>query len=691
MKRTLFALLFFFALSAVAQDTVGWHVVKTGETLEGITARYLGSSRAWRENWKLNPEVENPHRLVPGQRIRVIIARTLPAQSALVQRVARRVEKKPEPEPWTRANPGDRLVERDGVHTFEASSAELKFDDDTLLTLTEKSLVFLRATKPVTHERDRSAIEILEGHADLEKPARTRRAHDIEIIVGSTVAQPKDDAAKARFRNAGQAAQVMSYRGATAVASAGAEVSVPGGMGVSVPEGEKPPAPEKLLGAPRVEARDVSVPRPSLRWTSLTGAESYTVEVCRDRGCAEMIARATDVAETSWRPEEALPAGSLFYRVTGRSASGLDGYPEAAPLLVRLGVSGVVTTDERPSADVAVHLHRGDERIASTRTGSDGTYVFDLGSAAAPAAVPPAPRRPGAAETAGETPAPQAYAVVVDSRTIHPGAWPDEVTPHAGGRRAGVADDASTFATAEHVRDVTVADSPVDGIDFGFSFGAVTHTGDSGQGSLRQFIENANLVPGENAMRYLGPPATLVVATPLPRITDAIVIAGRPSAEEIGSVARVGESETLLRNPSRGELTIDFRGAAIGIDAAADLTVRDVMLIGATTHVRAASRLTMDNVVIGTLLGPRDATGVEVAGNATVRRTFITGMGRSGIVVGNRGNLDAEDLEISDSGHGLIVASAGSRVRRSLFLLNGVAIAGDVTLEECTFRGNRDQ
>ncbi|HEV7240095.1 MAG TPA: LysM domain-containing protein [Thermoanaerobaculia bacterium] len=668
MKNTLFAFLFCCTLSASAQDSIGWHVVKEGETLEGITTRYLGTPRAWRENWKLNPDVENPHRLTPGQRILVIIARTLPAQSALVQRVARRVEKKPEPEPWTRANPGDRLVERDGVHTFEASSAELKFDDDTLLTLTENSLVFLRTAKPPASpspERDRSAIEIVEGHADLEKPAKPKRAHDIEVVVGSTVAKPNDPAAKARFRALGTAAQVMSFKGTTAVASAGAEVKVPGGMGVSVPEGAKPPAPEKLLGAPTVEARDVSVPRPSLHWAALNGASSYTVEVCRDRGCAEVIARATEVSATEWRPSDALPAGSLFYRVTGRGGNGLDGYPAAAPLVVHSGVSGVVTTDEHPSANVAVHLHRGEQRIASTRTDARGTFVFaDL--------------------------EPAEYAVVVDSRTIHAGAWAEEVTPNPGGRRAGVPDDASSFASAEHVRAVTIGESPLDGIDFGFSFGAVTHAGDTGQGSLRQFIENANLVPGENTMRYLGTRATIVLASPLPRITEPVTIAGRASVDEIGSVARVGLNEVTLRNPSRGDLTIDFKGADIGIDALANLTLRDVTLIGATTHVRAGSRLTMENVVIGTLLAPRDATGVEVAGDAVVRRTFITGMTRNGIVVKDGAKIDAEDLEISDSGQGLVVASAGSRVRRSLFLLNRVAIVGSASLEESTLRGNRD-
>ena len=662
MKRLFCILLFCSAATVSAQDTVGWHVVKPGETLEKITARYLGTSRAWQENWKLNPEVKNPHMLVPGQRIRVIIARTLPAQSALVQKVARRVEKKPEPEPWTRANPGDRLVERDGVHTFEASSAELRFDDDTLLTLTEKSLVFLRATKPVSPERDRSAIEIVEGHADLEKPAQAKKAHDIEIVVGGTVAKANDTAAKARFRNAGKAAQVMSYRGATAVASAGAEVKVPSGMGVSVPEGEKPPAPEKLLGAPSIEARDVSVPRPSLRWAALPGASSYTVEVCRDRGCAEMIARTTNVGSLAWRPQDALPAGALFYRITGRSGSGLDGYPAVAPLLVRLGVSGVVSTDGSPSANAAVHLHRGEQRIASTRTDDEGVYVF--------ANVEPAE-----------------YTVVVDSRSIHPNAWAEEVTPNPGGRRAGVGDDASSLSTAEHVRNATIADSPIDGTDFGFSFGAVSHTGDTGQGSLRQFLENANLVAGPNAMTYLGPRATIKIASPLPRITDAITIAGRASAEEIGSI----ETDLGLRNPSRGELTIDFNGADVGIDAAADLTLRDIALANAVTHVRAETRLTMDNVVIGAFYAPREATGVEAAGATVVRRTFITGMKRSGIVVKDGARIEAEDLEISDSGRGLVVASAGSRVRRSLFLLNDVAIAGNADVAETTFRGNRDQ
>ena len=335
------------AVSARAEDSIGWHVVKQGETLQGITAHYLGSAAAWRENWRLNPDVKNPDVLTPGQRIRVILARTLPARSAVIRRVARHVEKKPEPAPWTAAVPGDTLSERHGVHTFEASSAELRFEDQTSLTLTERSLVFLRSARAVTPKRDRSDVEILDGSADLEKPARAanKRAHDIQITVGSATAAPKGDAATARFRKEGAGAAVMSYRGATGVSAGGASVDVGEGMGVAVPDGGKPGAPERLLGAPGIGPMEVGVPRPQLTWPTVAGASSYTVEVCRDRACGQLVARATGVESTRWVPAEPLPTGDLFWRVTGRSASGLDGYPGVAAFVVRAGLSVRTTAD----------------------------------------------------------------------------------------------------------------------------------------------------------------------------------------------------------------------------------------------------------------------------------------------------------------------------------------------------------
>ncbi|HAW79330.1 MAG TPA: hypothetical protein DCX27_06180, partial [Balneola sp.] len=86
-----------------------------------------------------------------------------------------------------------------------------------------------------------------------------------------------------------------------------------------------------------------------------------------------------------------------------------------------------------------------------------------------------------------------------------------------GGRRGNQSDNlpvgtdpANTdLANAEHVAKVTMASNNVSGLNFGFSFNVVTDTRDgdddvssnrSVQGSLRQFITNANEISGANTM-----------------------------------------------------------------------------------------------------------------------------------------------------------------------------------------------
>ncbi|HJQ39111.1 MAG TPA: LysM peptidoglycan-binding domain-containing protein [Thermoanaerobaculia bacterium] len=556
-------ILLFFALcafAAAAEDTIGWHVVKEGETLEKITRRYLGTSEGWRENWKLNPQLASPHRLLPGQRIRVILARTLPARFARIDRVSRHVERKPEPDPWTAAKAGDQLAERHGLQTYRASSAELRFEDDTQLTLTEESLIFLRSTKSAP-KRDRTEIEIVDGNADLEKK-RTAHAHDIEIIVGSVVAKPQDAAARARFRKDSGKGNVMSYRGGTSVASGGASVDVGEGMGVSVPEGQRPPKPEKLLPAPSIAAVDVATARPLLRWPAVAGASSYSVEICRDASCGAVVARAAGLAATEWQAPEAIGAGAMHWRVTARSASGLDGYPAVAPMNV----------------------------------------------------------------------------------------------------------------LAERLE-------------------AVTTTADAGEGSLRQAVLNANALPGVHTIRFLGGAAgTIKLASPLPAITGAVTIEGAAGeVAEIGSSTNVGSRRTRLLNPKRAALTIDFNGAPVGFDAKGPLTLRNLAIGGAATQVRAAATLTVENVVIGTLLESAPETGIEAFGDVTVRRTLITGMRTAGIALRNNARLDAEHLEVSNSGDAIAIEGTGSRIRHALFYLNANAIAAASAnvLEESTFRGNR--
>lgn len=78
-----------------------------------------------------------------------------------------------------------------------------------------------------------------------------------------------------------------------------------------------------------------------------------------------------------------------------------------------------------------------------------------------------------------------------------------------GGRRGLSADgSSSTLNNEEHVTRIVVGSGAVSAVDFGFSFNVVTGVSDSGQGSLRQFITNADAISGANTMRFVPARAT---------------------------------------------------------------------------------------------------------------------------------------------------------------------------------------
>jgi hypothetical protein len=330
--------------SAREGDTVSWYVVQPGDTLEKITEKLLGSSSLWPENWRLNPGVRDPELLRVGLRLRVITHRVLPQRTATVTKVARQVEEKPHPGPWVPARVGSVLKEKDGVRTYERSSAELAFDDGSLLTLTEDSLVFLREVGSTVTGVRRQSLEIVEGQADLESRPRQPRRSEIEIVVGQARLKPEADAtrtAQARARRVESGgAQVMVYAGRGDVESGGATVSVPAGMGTSVPEAGAPRPPEKLLGVPRLESprprTEWDFANPPFAWGTVAGAAFYTLEICADPSCGQLLQRITGLREPTWTPPQALRRGEIFWRVTGVAASGLDGFPSpASPFTIR--------------------------------------------------------------------------------------------------------------------------------------------------------------------------------------------------------------------------------------------------------------------------------------------------------------------------------------------------------------------
>lgn len=320
------------------------YVVQPGENLHVIAARLLGDRLQWPHLWRLNPQVKDPNRLLPGQVLRVPgtdDGGPLPESQAqaLFSRVSQRVEEQPHPQAWwTLASVGGKLKERDGVRTYAAASAELTFDDGGRYVVGERTLLFLRAPSRRAGARRARSLEVVRGQADVEVKPATRGAREIEIIVAGSQSRARPDQgenglARARRADSG-AAQLMVYGGAGEVEARGVKVDVPRGMGTSVPPGSAPQPPERLLAAPvalgPAPAASFEYANPIFSWEPVPGAASYTLEVWRDPGCGQLVLRVTNLAVTRWASDE-LPLGALYWRVLAVSVSGLDGF-SSAPL-----------------------------------------------------------------------------------------------------------------------------------------------------------------------------------------------------------------------------------------------------------------------------------------------------------------------------------------------------------------------
>jgi hypothetical protein len=355
-------------LSAAAgsPEQVSWYVVRPGDTLESLSARYLGSAERWRENYLLNPDVKDPNLLQPGQRLRILMAASGAPASARIESISARVDNLPLPFSWRSATAGDLLIQDDGVRTYDASSAEIRFGDGTNVVATENSLVFVRGK---ALERARLAanagktVEIVRGGADLEARKGSSPGPDVEILIGGVRAAaavaPGATRSRSRVRRpeAG-GANVMVYEGSADVAAGGATVAVPEGMGTVAPVSGPPSPPEPLLEAPQAlapqAAAQLGCVNPRLRWQPVTGASGYAVEVCRDQRCAELVELARGLSATAYRAQ-ALPVGPLFWRVTAIAASGLDGYPSTTRPLT---ITGELRDDEAPTGTLKVTGNR---------------------------------------------------------------------------------------------------------------------------------------------------------------------------------------------------------------------------------------------------------------------------------------------------------------------------------------------
>ncbi|NVJ57282.1 MAG: LysM peptidoglycan-binding domain-containing protein, partial [Vibrionaceae bacterium] len=107
---------------SVKQDAPTTYTVVKGDTLWDISAMYLDSPWLWPRLWQVNPDIDNPHLIYPGDRLSLIWRDGHPVLSL---------------KPMVKLSPKVRVLEKEAVSTVNAGLVLPYIESDRLLSASE--------------------------------------------------------------------------------------------------------------------------------------------------------------------------------------------------------------------------------------------------------------------------------------------------------------------------------------------------------------------------------------------------------------------------------------------------------------------------------------------------------------------------------------------------------------------------
>lgn len=328
-----------------AQETFQSVVVKPGDTLWGISNKYLKDPARWDELLKHNRlPTSDPTVALPGMTLRVpvrLIKTSLRAAHLVysVNRVLFRRRDKPD---WKGTSSDMELFQGDSLRTLEESKARVKFLNKEILSLEPNSMAVIKPSE----DED---VELRSGSIFTGGRAR--------VVTASARVTPRTfDTRFSASVEADLTTRVEVIKGVAEVDAQGSKIAVPAGMGTRVRPGLAPELPKPIANLPDLEARAQEFasalesgggiaaspraapppPEPEADADILRGEvqslkigqpiSAYRVQASRDREFKQVLFDKTYDVEDRFAPADAnLPKGAYWWRTSTVDLLGVEG------------------------------------------------------------------------------------------------------------------------------------------------------------------------------------------------------------------------------------------------------------------------------------------------------------------------------------------------------------------------------
>jgi len=410
------------AQAAPADSQPDWrYTLRPGDTLIGLSQRYLAAPARWPQLQKLN-RIADPYRLVPGTTLRIPLAwlKQTPAPATVVA-VAGQVTLIA---PGAAARPlqaGEALPAGAQLATAANSSATLRFADGSTLVLQPGARLTLDTVSVYAGGgMVDTRLRLQQGRVEVGANPRHVPGSRLQVITPSAVAAVRGT--RFRVEADGRVAREETLEGAVGLGAAGQNVDVAAGQGSLAELGKPPSLPVALLPAPGLTGLPARLDSLPLRFEfpALAGAERWVGQIAPDARFEQVLLEKS--AGTPQLTFADLPDGDYVLRVRAADARGLQGQDalhaftlDARPFAPLLSAPGARVREATPvlqwSAVVGSDAYRvqlardaqfadrlADERVAATSWQpaaplEPGTYYWRVASIAGTDAGPYAAAR----------------------------------------------------------------------------------------------------------------------------------------------------------------------------------------------------------------------------------------------------------------------------------------------------------
>lgn len=348
------------APAPAATETYTEYTIVAGDSCLSIAKRELGSASALGELHRLNPGLgATPHRLVPGQKLRLPARKSTSPDANLTAARGDVAVRRPTESSWDAATRGMDLFRAWRVGARERASAEITFRDSSQLRLRENTVVIIYGPSVPRQPAAALRAEIEGGSLEARLTAASGPAPS--VMTPSAIATLSRGTALVSVDGAGtslvanHAGEPVAVRAVTRRIPRGAPVRVQSGMGSRVEKGKLPEPPRPLPAPPALPHPMLVLPtfaaaaEVPIQWQAVPNAIRYRAVVLDQTG-QEQNAVSIPPGQTSFALSQ-VPPGTVRVLLSAIDAAGFEGPPASLEVqVVQVAIRAPGATEAAPAA-----------------------------------------------------------------------------------------------------------------------------------------------------------------------------------------------------------------------------------------------------------------------------------------------------------------------------------------------------